>query len=449
VESLNTLKPPVLETNNLFIKEGAVNIVADQTLCNRTIDSPEARLILACSQTRINASTATLIKELLQEELDWEYIIKNAQTNGVTPLLCHNLLHTHPELIPERFLHWLLGFSREHARNNLLQTMELLKVIQLLEDNNVPALPLKGPTLAALVYGNVALRQFCDLDILVHKKNIDRAINILATHGYHLTALPSWFERLPTPISRKKDVSLANDNGSVRIELHWRLSGTHFDLPLGNEALWTSLEKASLAGTSVRTLPVNDLLLYLTMHGSRHGWARLAWICDVAEIVGIHKDLDWSALMRRAAALGSERNLALGLLLANSVLGAEMPSDIVKRIQTDSKLGALSAQIHHRLFTDIENSLDISYWHDYHLRVRERLRDRVRLRLHYYTRYFRLVTTPTEQDRIFLLLPIFLSFLYYLIRPFRLIKVHGFNRLVRILKRFRQKNKETDVPLKH
>ena len=425
MQSLNTLQTVLPENKNVIKKEGAVSIVDNQTLCEQHIASPEARLILACSRTCINSSTSTQIKELLQEDLDWVYIIKSAQANGVTPLLCHNLLNSYAEFIPERFLSWLKGFSREHTRNNLLQTMELLKIIQLLENNDIPTLPLKGPTLAALVYGDVALRQFCDLDILVHKKNIRKSIKILVDHGYSLFSSPSWFARFPTFASRKKDVALVNDSKSVRIELHWRLSGRHFDLSLGKEALWRSLEKVSLAGNSVRTLPLNDLLLYLTMHGSRHGWMRLAWVCDIAELIRVHQNIDWEVLMTQARTLGCERTLLLGLFLANSLLQTPLPEEVLGKIEVDSVIKPIAAKACESLFDNNHSQYDISYWSKYHLAMKERLRERLRVRLHYYYRYFHIAITPNERDFSILPLPGFLRFLYYLLRPLRFSRDYG------------------------
>jgi hypothetical protein len=54
--------------------------------------------------------------------------------------------------------------------------------------------------------------------------------------------------------------------------------------------------------------------------------------------------------------------------------------------------------------------------------MRERLRDRVPYLLYHLPGY---LLTPNEKDRAFLPLPTSLSFLYYLIRPIRLVSVHG------------------------
>ncbi len=76
-----------------------------------------------------------------------------------------------------------MAFQRVSALNILL-THELQKLLALFADNDVRAVPYKGPALALQLYGNVALRQFSDLDILVHPRDVLRARDLLLAEGY-------------------------------------------------------------------------------------------------------------------------------------------------------------------------------------------------------------------------------------------------------------------------
>jgi hypothetical protein len=62
----------------------------------------------------------------------------------------------------------------------------------------------------------------------------------------------------------------------------------------------------------------------------------------------------------------------------------------------------------------------------FHLRARERLRDRIRYSVRYFPPYFcRRVHLPNEMDRQWLPLPSAISFLYYGLRPIRLLIQYG------------------------
>ena len=63
-------------------------------------------------------------------------------------------------------------------------TRELTRISALLENNGVCVIPWKGPILAAAAYGDVALRQFGDLDILVREQDAMRAKDLLLASGY-------------------------------------------------------------------------------------------------------------------------------------------------------------------------------------------------------------------------------------------------------------------------
>lgn len=396
---------------------------------------PEAQLLLACARTSMDCETAERIKELLKEDLNWAYIIDKARRHFVTLLLYNSLSATCPEQVPTDVLSQLREHFKLHTRYNLYLTRELLNLLSSFNANDIQALPLKGPALAVMAYDNISLRQFADLDILIHPKDVIRALNLLYARGYKLAAPLTRIQQVAPRFSQKKDLILTNANGNVRVELHWRLTGNHFSFPIYMDKLWERLEPLKIGGATVRNLPLNDLLLFLCMHGARHGWERLEWICDIAELIRIHPDLNWKEITCQARALGSERNLALGLFLAHDLLGARLPKEILQGIAADRIVASLAAQIEEVLFRNIETPLGIAYWHDYHLRVRERLRDKIRLRIHYYGRYLRIATVPTERERDVFRLPAFLSFLYFIVRPVRLAKKYGFGFMMRLLRK--------------
>lgn len=384
---------------------------------------PEARLLILCARTDVDKAVAALISDLLEAEIDWEYLLNKAQQNAVMPLVSRNLLAGFKHRVPGAVAGRLQDFLLTHTQRNLLLTAELLKLLKLLESNGVRALPFKGPALASCAYGDLALRQYGDLDILVDKSQTARVTELLTAAGYRLAVSPSWWERLPTPFSRKKDLGFVRGDGMVKIELHWRLSGAHFDLPINSQSLWDRLESVPLAGKTVRQMSAIDLLLYLCVHGSRHGWERLGWICDVAELLRSRPDLDWPRLMAQAAILGCERVLLLGLYLAHNLLDAKIPPGVLQKMRADPSIEPLAAHTCEWLFRGAGDDLKLADWRRYHLDSKERLSDRVSLQMHYGHRYLKVALNPNERDRAWWRLPKALSFVYYGVRPVRLFGV--------------------------
>ena len=150
---------------------------------------------------------------------------------------------------------------------------------------------------------------------------------------------------------------------------------------------------------------------------------------QLAELIGARQeDLDWERLLAKASRLGCERVVLLGLFLAHELAGACLPPGMLERACSDAEVRSLTALVTEWILRDEKVSLTTSEWCEYYLRVKERQRDKARLRLHYLHRYAQLALLPNERDEAFVRLPAFLSFLYYGLRPIRLIKEYGIKR---------------------
>jgi hypothetical protein len=114
------------------------------------------------------------------------------------------------------------------------------------------------------------------------------------------------------------------------------------------------------------------------------------------------------------------------------LLGSGVPPEVRARIEADPAVGRLTRELQMRLFAaggDPRN-LNGSYgWVEaglLYLRSRERRRDRVPHIVAMLQHVGRLVSfTPNAQDRAAVPLPARLRFLYYPIRPVRLLRKYG------------------------
>jgi hypothetical protein len=375
---------------------------------------PEMELLLLCACTCPDERRAERIGALLQENIDWVYLIRTALKHGVMPLLYWSLHTTYPEGVPKVTIDELRGHFHANVRRNLFLTRELLKILDLFEMHKIPVMPFKGPFLSASAYGNLSLRQFSDLDILVHKRDALKAKDLLISEGYRPT-LQLDGAREAAYLQYQYVYQFGRNDGRVTVELHWEITWRYFSFLLPPEHLWERLYPVPFAGTTVLNLPPEDLLLLLCVHGSKHLWERLEWICDIAELCRTHQKIDWARILEQARRLGSERMLLVGLFLASDLLGTVLPKEVLQRIEADSVVISLAAQVYGRLFceTDAQAGLfEQSRFCLFHFRVRERLRDRFRYCL-------RTMMSPTLADLFILPLPPSLSFLYCLLKPIR------------------------------
>jgi len=394
-----------------------------------TIERAEIELLLCCARTDIDEALAERIPGLLQQELDWGYLCQMAGRHRLLPLLFQGLNATCPGAVPETILSYLRQSFQVNAQRSLLMTGSLVKVLQVFAEQDIPAVAYKGPILAASVYGNLALRTFDDIDVLIRKQDFLKAKDVLLSCGYEsewtgLTAaqqaavLQGWCEYgFVEPVS---------ETSKIYLDLHWGFSSRYFAFQLDTDDLWHRLDTVPLAGREVANFSPEDLLLILCMHGTKEHWERLIWICDVAQLLSRYPGLDWAWVLARSQQLGTKRMLFLGLWLAHQMLAAPLPETIWQTIQPETAVKFLAEQVRQRLFCDRDRSQEHPFFMPFwRLRVRERWLDKARDSL--------MLIVPQPWDYLQVPLPASLTFLYYPIRLIEVLKRNG----TRVLKLFR------------
>lgn len=389
--------------------------------------SPEAELTLCCSRTVIEPETIARIGKLLRNEINWTFLMQFASHHSLTPLIYWNLNANFKDTVPPPVLEKLRSEFVLNARHSLYLTRELIKLLALLKENQIPAIPYKGPVLAHQAYNNVSFRQYCDLDILVQQNNVLRTLRLFTQHGYQVVPPLANEEEAADLLTTKKDFRLISTDGRVILELHWRLTGKKFYFSFELEQIFKRLVPVTVAGAKMLNFAPEDYLIILCAHGSKHLWLRLLWICDINEFIRNYPNLDWELLLRRSAACGSSRMLLLGLLLAKELFGAALPQVIEDEIKTDPEVKSLVEEVIRHVFFITNNGVGKTHLNPDELypvfiRMREHWWDKVRLKYRYYRGSIHIAVTPNRLDRELLHLPAGFSFLYYVLRPLRLIK---------------------------
>jgi len=379
------------------------------------------------------------IRSLAEEEIDWAYLVELALRNGVTPLLYRSLAATCADAVPAAVLSRLGDRFRANTIRSLLMTAELLTLLDVFEAHGIRGVPFKGPVLGAVAYGDVALREFSDLDILVPKQDRERARALLLSRGYRTRE-----EVLGTQEGspREKHWFFARSDGRVAVEVHWRFTSPYFHFPIASNGLGGRLDRVCLLGSTVPSLCLEDMLLVLCAHGSSDCWSRLLLVCDVAQLLGGRPQVDWEGVLARASRMGSERRLLLGLELARDLLGTALPPEVAARVAGDGEVRRLAAEVRRRILSVRHGWVGHVERCGTHLRVMERVRDKML----YGLGLLHVSFAPNMTDRSRVPLPEFLGLLYYVIRPVRLMATYGPGALRYLLRRPRWALRETRPP---
>src|SRR5258708_1061759 len=358
------------------------------------------------------------LTQLTGSSLNWSLLLRLARPHGLMPLLYWHLRTICPDSVPPSTLEELRDHFERNSRRNLLSLAELLELLKLFDQNGIAAIPYKGPVLAATVYGNLALREFIDLDILVPKSRVREARDLLVARGYQPGSILATDRQEAAFLDSGHELVHRHPTKQSGVELQWALLPRYMTIPIALEQLRRSLVPITIGKATVPGFPPEDLLLILCVHGANHCWQRLDWICGVSEVIRRHREIDWPRMVEQADALGCRRILFLGLFLAASLLKSAVPKGLRENIESDDIVRSLADEVERRLF-DLSavprNPLATAL---FHLRTRERLRDQV-------TFSFRLATTLTPADMQWADLPGKLHLFYFPVRLVRLVLKYG------------------------
>jgi hypothetical protein len=378
-----------------------------------TATCAEVELLLGCARTRVSEEMAQRIRGAAQKGIDWVQFVRLALRHDTLPLTYWNLRRICPDLVPSGVLDPLRARYEAEAGESRLLAEELVGILGVLDSHGIPAVTYKGAALAVRLYGDLSLRGFGDLDIVICEREVLRARRLLIERGYAPERVE--INDLNQFLRENHEMLLYRGDGKVRLDLHWRCISRSACLEGDPERFVQYLESVSIAGEEVRSLRLETYLLILSMHAAKHQWVQLKLICDIAEILAVH-DLEWEYVLREADDLGLKRVLGTGLLLAQELLGAAVPPKLEQCLKIDRTAKGLAAQARTRLFEEPGEHWGLKGGITCQIEIRERLQDRTKILF----RYFWNKLKPTERDRWFLPMPNSVSLAYYLVRPVRL-----------------------------
>ena len=333
----------------------------------------EVELLLACSRPQMDGENADGICRLLQEEIDWDWMLKAARSHGVWPIMYHNLKAVCPEAVPQDILSKLKNAYLNNAMRNLLLIKELLRIIEDFQKHGIDAVPFKGPALAKMAYGDVTLRSFSDLDIMVRKQNVLKARDILISRGYEPQVRLTPRQEMGL-MQNACEYNFIRENPSIAVEIHWRFHPGYHSVPF-SESIWSHLDRMDLEGTPIHSFTANDLVLVLSSHATRHEWSQIKFVSDFTGLLSRHQ-IDWDQVVASADEMGLKRILHIGLFLAHDLLDAKLPKQMFSEIERDSTAQKMALQISEKLFSEPNGAEGIIERYLFWARTRERLSDR-------------------------------------------------------------------------
>ena len=254
----------------------------------------------------------------------WDRLFHLASLHGVDMLLFHCLIENNckewgiPEKQRQRYKKlWVVNLI-----HSLMLSNELKKVLQTLKTEGIDTLVLKGASMAQNYYPLPELRPFNDIDILVHKEDLDKIKEALIKSGY----TPQ--EKSQENFYRKYwySIHFFQKKKKILLEIHWNIAQLkRYKININN--IWQEAEPFNIGESACRMMSIEDLIIYQSLHLMYHYYDRLLWMVDIALIIEKEKkSIDWEKIVKKCYAQNCRSPVYYALVYIKDLFKAPIPS---------------------------------------------------------------------------------------------------------------------------
>jgi len=372
------------------------------------IAGPEFGLLLDCCTDMADHERTQRMRKTVAGGLDWDRVLRLAQHHRLLPRVYEQLSRL--EAVPPEFLESLRVGYQTHARQTLWLTGELIRILNDFASRGIAVLPYKGPALAEILYADVTMRQFGDLDLLVRAADVNGAKAALAELGYRSNV--HFTERQQRAhLASGYEYTFDSAHGRNLVELKWQILPRFYSVKFDVDAMFSGAATVRVGGHWLRTLSSEDLLLVLCVHAAKHAWSQLALLSDLVQLA--KQPLDWSAIEKKSSELGIRRMVAVNFLLAHRLLAARLPEMVERSMRTDPAVAVLAGSMLGGIAGSRGCEAEATGYLPLMMKLREDWRDGGRI-------LWRLAFTPASADWSAVRLPERFFSCYRVVRLFRL-----------------------------
>lgn len=281
----------------------------------------ELKLLILCSVDKQTQKQKKEMLKLLQMNINWEKFFQLVIKHRTYPLVNKNLKNI--ELGDMEGLTLIEELTSMNQLDSFLQMSEILRLMNNFKKLDIKAVGVKGPALANYIYSDMSMRVSRDIDILISMDDLTIVDRILIGEGYvPIEASKQAFHQHKNYVLKNFHHTCYKNEMGIQLELHWCLN--EGDKTLSFETLWEYRKENQIYGRTINVLNDEENVIYLIIHGSKHAWKRLRWICDIYEIT-CNKEIDWNYIVKKMKKQGKLHLLHQTFLLLNKLFQCQPP----------------------------------------------------------------------------------------------------------------------------
>ena len=299
--------------------------------------TPEERLLVLSARLSLAEDQRDELNSLLVGPLDWDQVVCKSQWHKLSALLYRHLRdQDNREWVPVAVMSQLKAIYLANVARNLCFQSEFRRTSEALKAHDIPVIALKGAALAGSLYGDIGLRPMVDLDLLVRHEDADTSESIVRELGYRSMGNDRIQSEMRT--SDRQLAAMASLSKPVVIEIHTHIVEVDSPLRFDIDGFWQRAVETDVFGLQSLTLGPADLITHLSINFFKdrrfYSYSALGQLCDLAEATRFYaQEIDWNRLTSVIAQLNLQSSVFYGLYLAQHLLGAPVPDQVLRRLE--------------------------------------------------------------------------------------------------------------------
>lgn len=272
---------------------------------------------------------------------EWDEIARYAESQRLAPLLYAALKARGRQNEPPP--HVVSNLRTAYLRAdvaNWLKYQELSRLLEIFAREQIPVVLLKGCALAATLYPERALREMGDLDLLIHKTQLEPVATLLVAQSY--TLVRDIMDGFQEEFAGEQQFSRADKYRSA-VDLHWHilnLATQRRQVPV--DWFWDRTQEVRIDGHSAYIFAPGAQLLHLAAHFALHHQLNgLRWSFDLALLLARDGEyLDWDEILDAARAFGLAPAFRAAVSHVSDLWGVSVAKEVQMQIaKVESKAG--------------------------------------------------------------------------------------------------------------
>lgn len=381
------------------------------------VATPEMQLLLDCARVPLNYASLPEANNLLTRIAairDWGAFLLLTRDQHLVPAVYKALSRSQPPGVPRTVIAELRTLYLRIAALNMRLTHRLHTIQQTMMREGITCIPIKGPALALQAFGSTSSRQFGDLDLVIPAADMQRAGLLLADMGFRHDEVPADVNLKAYARLLQEWKYVRTDNATV-LDIHpVVVSHTLSTAAMGCELVREAIEVPFDENRTIHAPDPATMLMVVCMNGAHEMWKKLSDVVDARGLIDRNAEADWQGMLRRAERWGQKRSVLVGVCLAKSLLGGELPGVFAEALRTDAAATGLAEEAAQRIASGRSIKPDTVRERVFEVRTRDSWRGKWRS-------LWREVFIPSAVEINMLRLPRPLWFIYSLIRPVRLL----------------------------